>query len=278
MLSSRTQITILIDNEAREGLASEHGFSLWLEADNRHILFDTGQGGTIARNAEALGIDLGLADSIVLSHGHYDHSGGLSEILQHARKADLYCHPGSVSPRYSVRNGTSRTIRMPSTSMVALDRLPQNQLHWIQHRHFLTERIGLTGPIPRKSDFEDTGGPFFLDRKGQRADPIDDDLALWVRTDKGLVVIVGCAHAGLVNTLRHVQHCTDNMPIRAVIGGFHLLNATPRRLERTIMALRQFSPDFIVPCHCTGEMAVAALRDAFGDRILPGGAGARISF
>ncbi len=277
-VSFQTKITILVDNEAREDLASAHGFSLWLEAGNRHILFDTGQGDTIARNAESLGIDLGLADSIVLSHGHYDHSGGLSETLQHARKADLYCHPASVSPRYSVRDGTSKNIRMPSTSMVALDRLPHEQLHLIQHQHFLNECIGLTGPIPRKSDFEDTGGPFFLDRKGQRADPIDDDLALWVNTEKGLVVIVGCAHAGLVNTLRHIQHCTDNRPITAVIGGFHLLNATTQRLERTITALQEFSLDRIIPCHCTGDMAVEALRNAFGERVLPGETGMRFNF
>jgi 7,8-dihydropterin-6-yl-methyl-4-(beta-D-ribofuranosyl)aminobenzene 5'-phosphate synthase len=278
METQQVMITILVDNDASDGLVAEHGFSLWLEADNRHILFDTGQGNAVVRNAEALGIDLSLANTVVLSHGHYDHSGGLPHVLRQARKADLYCHPGAVSPRYSVRNGSPKPIRMPSASMMALDRLPTEQLSWIQRPHVLTERIGLTGPIPRQSGFEDAGGPFFLDLHGQRADPIDDDLALWLRTAEGLVVIVGCAHAGLVNTLRHAQRCNDGMPIRAVMGGFHLLNATSLRLEQTIMALREFSPDLIIPCHCTGKTAVTTLLEAFGDRVRPGSAGSVYSF
>jgi len=278
MTTASTRITILIDNQSVDGCEAEHGFSLWLETEGRRILFDTGQGEAFIRNAETLGIDPGLADTIVLSHGHYDHSGGLPQVLRRARKADLYCHPAAVSARYSIRNGRPRNLRMPSTSLIALDRLPLEQLHWLQRPQTLTGCIGLSGPIPRVSGFEDTGGPFFLDRQGLRPDPIDDDLALWVRTGGGLIVIVGCAHAGLVNTLHHVQRCSDGIPIRAVIGGFHLLNASSRRLERTLAALRQFSPDLIVPCHCTGGTAVAALRDIFGHRVSPGAAGARYRF
>lgn len=198
MTTASTRITILIDNQAVAGCEAEHGFSLWLETEGRRILFDTGQGESFIRNAETLGIDPGLTDTIVPSHGHYDHSGGLPQLLRRARKADLYCHPAAVSARYSIRNGRPRNLRMPSTSLIALDRLPLEQLHWLQRPQPLTGCIGLSGPIPRVSGFEDTGGPFYLDRQGLRADPIDDDLALWVRTGGGLIVIVGCAHAGLV--------------------------------------------------------------------------------
>jgi 7,8-dihydropterin-6-yl-methyl-4-(beta-D-ribofuranosyl)aminobenzene 5'-phosphate synthase len=278
MTTTPTRITILIDNQAVAGCEAEHGFSLWLETGGRRLLFDTGQGEAFIGNAATLGIDPGLADTIVLSHGHYDHSGGLPQILRRARKADLYCHPAVVSSRYSIRNGTPKDIRMPSASLIALDRLPLERLHWMQRPHPLSGTIGLSGPIPRVSGFEDTGGPFFLDRQGQRPDPIDDDLALWVRTEGGLIVVVGCAHAGLVNTLLHARRCNDDLPIRAVIGGFHLLNAASRRLEQTIAALRELSPERIVPCHCTGGVAVTALRHAFGDRVLPGAAGARYIF
>jgi len=273
MTTPPTRITILIDNHAAEGLAAEHGFSVWLESEGQCILFDTGQSEAFAANAELLGIDLTRTDSVVLSHGHYDHSGGLPLALRQARKAVVYCHPEAVSPRFSLHNGTPRPIRMPAASLMALDRMPIEQLHWLQKQQHLGERIGLTGPIPRETDFEDTGGPFFFDRLGQRPDPIDDDLALWVRTGQGLVVIVGCAHAGLVNTLRHISRCNDGMRIRAIIGGFHLLNAGRERLDQTIAALREYSPDLIVPCHCTGENAVAALQDALGDRVLPGSVG-----
>lgn len=278
MIALSTRVTVLIDNEAADGLAAEHGFSLWLETEGEHILFDTGQSGAFAANAEVLGIDLSLADSIVLSHGHYDHSGGLPAAFRLAGKASVYCHPEAVSPRFSLHNTPPRSIRMPTASLMALDRLPIEQLHWLQKELHISERIGLTGPIPRETDFEDTGGQFFLDRLGQRPDPIDDDLALWVGTGQGLVVIVGCAHAGLVNTLRHISRSKPGMRIRAIIGGFHLLNADPQRLERTIAALREYSPDLIVPCHCTGGIAMAALRGAFGDRVLPGLAGMTYSF
>jgi 7,8-dihydropterin-6-yl-methyl-4-(beta-D-ribofuranosyl)aminobenzene 5'-phosphate synthase len=99
------------------------------------------------------------------------------------------------------------------------------------------------------------------------------DLALWVRTSEGLIVCVGCAHAGLVNTLHQVQRQHPGIPIRAVIGGFHLLHADRMRLEQTILALRQIAPELIIPCHCSGEYAVNALRQAFGKQCRPGMAG-----
>lgn len=273
MKTDTTKITILIDNQAGAGLVAEHGFSLWIETADRHILFDTGQSSAFEKNAHALGINLAATDILVLSHGHYDHTGGVSLALRRAAKASLYCHPGAVHPRYSVRNGMSKSLQMPLNAMRAIDKLSWEQVNWVQQPLFLTDTIGLTGPIPRETDFEDTGGPFFLDAKGLRPDPMDDDLALWIRTDKGLIVCVGCAHAGLVNTLNHVQRLNQGMRIRAVIGGFHLLNANGQRIAQTIAALQVLAPDQILPCHCTGEHAVAELSKVFAETCLPGKAG-----
>jgi 7,8-dihydropterin-6-yl-methyl-4-(beta-D-ribofuranosyl)aminobenzene 5'-phosphate synthase len=138
--------------------------------------------------------------------------------------------------------------------------------------------IGVTGPIPRETAFEDTGGPFFLDQGGRRADAMDDDLALWIKTDRGLVVCVGCSHAGVVNTLNYAQRLNAGSRIRAVVGGMHLLSASEERLEQTIAALRGLDPELLVPCHCTGEGAIERLQAAFGDRTLRGLAGLRIQF
>ena len=142
----------------------------------------------------------------------------------------------------------------------------------------LAGTIGLSGPIPRQTVYEDTGGPFFLDTGGHRPDPIDDDLALWIDTPTGLVVCVGCAHAGLVNTLVQVQRLNGGRRVRAVIGGFHLLSADERRIKATIDALQALAFDEIVPCHCTGEAAVEALVAAFGERCRPGAAGMRCTY
>ena len=161
---------------------------------------------------------------------------------------------------------------------MAIGKLPLEHLHWVQQPILLSDKIGITGPIPRETSFEDTGGPFFLDPEGRRADAIDDDLALWIRTDDGVIVCVGCSHAGLVNTLNHVQHLTHGLRIRAVIGGFHLLNAGRERLDQTIAAVRLLEPDMVIPCHCTGEFAVALLRNDLGERVSPGAAGIKYRF
>jgi 7,8-dihydropterin-6-yl-methyl-4-(beta-D-ribofuranosyl)aminobenzene 5'-phosphate synthase len=273
MTPANTKITILVDNQAGEGLVAEHGLSLWIETEGTRVLFDTGQGSALPTNAPALGIDVGRTDILVLSHGHYDHTGGIPHVLQQARNTNVYCHPGVVHPRYSIKNGVPKPIQMPRESMTAIGRLPAGQLHWVEQPFFLSEKIGVTGPIPRETTYENTGGPFYLDREGERADPIEDDLALWIRTDDGLIVCVGCCHAGLVNTMNHVRHLNNGLRVRAVIGGLHLINASRQRLDQTIGALRLLEPDLAVPCHCTGERAVTMLQDALGERVSPGAAG-----
>ena len=278
MKTKTATITILVDNRGALGLVTEHGLSLHIRTAGQTVLFDTGQSDACTNNNRSLGLDLSQLDAIVLSHGHYDHTGGLCSVLGLARRAELFCHPAAVSPRYAVRDHQPKPLHMPRPSMAALDRLPEERLHWVQQSMRLAGTIGLSGPIPRQTVYEDTGGPFFLDTGGHRPDPIDDDLALWIDTPTGLVVCVGCAHAGLVNTLVQVQRLTGGRRVRAVIGGFHLLSADERRIKATIDALQALAFDEIVPCHCTGEAAVEALVAAFGERCRPGAAGMRCTY
>lgn len=275
---THANLKILVDNRAEEGLEKEHGLSMWIEADGRNILFDTGAGNKFENNARKLGIDVYTADHLVLSHGHYDHTGGVSHFLQHNRQSSVYCHPGAVLPRYAVRNGSGTSIQMPYASVAAIDKLSEERLHWVQTPLRLGEHIGLTGHIPRKTSFEDTGGPFYFDPDGKQPDPIDDDMALWIRTPKGLVVVTGCCHAGLVNTLDYIFHLNNGMKICALIGGFHLVDATPLRLDLTMQALAAFEIDLLVPCHCTGQTAVELLKKTFDLRVSPGAAGKRLQF
>jgi 7,8-dihydropterin-6-yl-methyl-4-(beta-D-ribofuranosyl)aminobenzene 5'-phosphate synthase len=270
-------ITILVDDKAGRGLLSEHGFSAWLEVADRHLLFDTGQGRALARNADKLGMDLCAADTLVLSHGHQDHTGGLPSVIQRAPAIDIYAHPAVTSPRYSIRRGSAKSIGMPQAGRSALEAVDAN-IHWVAQPLELVAGVSLTGPIPRITDYEDTGGPFFVDSAGARRDPISDDLALLVRTDRGLVVVVGCSHAGVVNTLRHAVGVSGGPRLHAVLGGFHLIEAGETRLSRTMLALGDLGPDLIVPCHCTGEAAVERLRQTFGERVVPGSAGSMFRF
>ena len=278
MTSPPVNITILVDNKARKGLASEHGLSLWIDTGSEHILLDTGQAAALARNSRTLGVDLATTDILVLSHGHYDHTGGIPHVARHAPAVEAYYHPGVFRNRYVIRDGRSKVIGMPEQAKSALDKLPSARLHPVQEPLMLTAAVGVTGPIPRLAAYEDTGGRFYFDPEGMEPDPIDDDLALWVRTASGVVICLGCAHSGVTNTLDYVVRLSQTTRIRAVIGGFHLLDASPDRIEQTVSALQSFAPDMLVPCHCTGERAVNSLLEAFGERVSLGKAGANYRF
>jgi 7,8-dihydropterin-6-yl-methyl-4-(beta-D-ribofuranosyl)aminobenzene 5'-phosphate synthase len=276
--TGETRITILVDNTAREGLESEHGFSAWIEAAGRRLIFDTGQGPALPGNAGRLGVDLRLADAMVFSHGHFDHTGGVRHVVGSAPAVQVYCHPAAFSLRYAVRDGSARSIGMPDAARLALERQPPASVHRITEPCEIAAGVGLTGLIPRLSDLEDTGGPFFIDAEGKHGDPITDDLALWMRTDLGLVVVVGCSHAGVINTLQYAQRLSGESRVHAVMGGFHLREAAPARLAWTADALRDAGVEVIVPCHCTGDRAVEWLRNVLGERVRPGSAGSIYRF
>jgi 7,8-dihydropterin-6-yl-methyl-4-(beta-D-ribofuranosyl)aminobenzene 5'-phosphate synthase len=276
--SPGTTITVVVDNKAGEGLAAEHGLSLWIETEGRRILFDTGQGAAFETNIRTLGIDLPTADILVLSHGHYDHTGGIARVIERALKSTSTATPGISRPRYVIRDGKAKSIGMAEGALEALGRVPPEHLHWVQEPLMLSPAVGLTGPVPRLTSYEDTGGPFFLDPEGERPDLIEDDLALWIQTDQGLVVCMGCCHAGLVNTLDYIRRSTEGARIRAVIGGLHLMNAGRERLTHSIRELKRIAPDTLVPCHCTGDPAVASLHDALGERVTTGMSGTTYHF
>jgi 7,8-dihydropterin-6-yl-methyl-4-(beta-D-ribofuranosyl)aminobenzene 5'-phosphate synthase len=145
-----------------------------------------------------------------------------------------------------------------------------DEMRWVSNPVHLIPTIGITGPVPRETTFEDTGGAFFLDPEGRQADPVEDDLALWIETPAGTVIVTGCCHAGLVNTIECVRRCTAGVRPHTVIGGFHLLTASPERIGATGGYLESIGLKRIVPCHCTGEQAAAELTARFGRRTVRG--------
>ncbi|MBN1603183.1 MAG: MBL fold metallo-hydrolase [Chitinispirillaceae bacterium] len=272
-------IKILVDNKSgNEMLHSEHGLSFWIEADERRIVFDTGKSDILIGNAEVLGIDLRTAGTMILSHGHYDHTGGVAAVRGLNPEISVYCHPGIFIPRYSRQtDGKMKPIGINENASNELHKMI-DRIHWINEPFYLSDDIGITGPIPRLSDFEDTGGSFFLDPEAQRPDPISDDLALWFKTTKGIVVVTGCCHSGIVNTLEYIQTITGDKNILTVLGGLHLLNASLERLEKSCEYLNRAVSGKIYPCHCTGDKAIGFLRTRFHDRIIVGNVGASFQF
>ncbi|MGQ9652357.1 MAG: MBL fold metallo-hydrolase [Phycisphaerae bacterium] len=278
-MSKKVRITVLVENTAESpGLLAEHGLAFWIEAGSQCILFDTGQGGVLVSNACRLGISLSRVDAVVLSHGHYDHTGGLAEALRGNRPNAIYAHPDALKPKFARnKDGTSREIGIPVACEQAVDRR-RGQLVLTEGPTAVFNGLMVTGPVPRVTEFEDTGGPFFLDPQCRSPDPIVDDQAVFFESTQGTVVLLGCAHAGVINTLRYVRQLTGERPIHTVLGGMHLVGASAQRLKRTIDELREMNIHRLGPAHCTGRAATAALWDALPDRCVPCHVGTQVEF
>ena len=266
------RITLLVDNQSPPDLAAEHGFSAWIETGDQRILFDSGQGTALDKNAHHLGIDLSRATALVLSHGHYDHTGGVPDFLAANASAKVLFGPGLGTARFSCHpEQTPRAIGISAMVDIALRELPPHRRSEIASPCYLAPSIGISGPIPRLAAFEDTGGPFFLDAEQNNPDVINDELAMWFETGKGLLVLTGCCHSGLINTVSHIRRISGIERIHAIVGGLHLLNASADRIEQTLRFITDCAPDFLIPCHCTGPHIVEQLQHSFGTRRVQAG-------
>jgi len=261
------RITTLSENTANRGMLAEWGLSFLIETDGINILFDTGGGISASHNADALGIDLGRVDKIILSHGHPDHTGGLKQVLRKINKEiEIIAHPDIWSAKCRRHQGKAdKPMGIP---------FPRPELESLGARFKLTteplkitDRILTSGEIPMTNDFEELdSGLFVKEDTGFQPDELNDDLALVIKTEVGLVVILGCAHHGIINTLYHAQKLTGIKPIHAVLGGAHLLDVPQERIRLTVKALKELDVKKLGLCHCTSLPATCVLAREFGER------------
>ena len=264
------RLTVLVDNTpgpVGTGFEAEHGFAAAVEREDRLIIFDTGASDLVVRNAARAGIDLDRAEVVALSHGHYDHTGGLKGLLAAAAPVRLVGHPAAFEPKF-VRRGDDLRQAGIGIARTDLEDLGAHIETNTEPRE-LVPGVWLTGFIPRRTEYETVPAAFVVRRGGELvADQMPDDQALFVRGKEGIVVVAGCAHAGLVNTLRRVRELVRDEPIVAVFGGAHLGSASEDRIERTIAFLREMDLRRVGLCHCTGERAVNRIAADLGDRFL----------
>lgn len=265
------KITTLIENMPnKEGnLIAEHGLSLYIEFQKKCILFDTGQSGDFLKNAEKLGKSIQNLDMIIISHGHYDHSGGIPALVDNLRKVTkMYIGREFFEKKYKLLsdgnyryNGNPFTEEKLPPEKLALEKITEDVT-------YLTENIILFKNFERISGYEQLPLHFFLETEaGYEQDTFRDELALGLRTPKGLVLVVGCSHVGISNILQSVRkHVQD--PIYAVLGGTHLMEADEERLNKTMQVFRECGVTKVAVSHCTGEKGISCARERFGENFV----------
>jgi 7,8-dihydropterin-6-yl-methyl-4-(beta-D-ribofuranosyl)aminobenzene 5'-phosphate synthase len=273
------RITTLSENTAHIGdFLAEWGLSILVETDKTKALLDTGKEYSCVYNADTLGIELGSIDKIILSHGHFDHTGGLRGVLRRMKKdVEIIAHPDIWQIKYSRRKDEPRYIGVP---------FRQSELETLGAHFVLTEKpteidnsIMTTGEIPMVTTFEQVDSVLFVKEGSEwKPDKVMDDQALIVKSAAGLIVILGCAHRGMINTLYHARQLTGEDRVYAVIGGSHLMSASEERLWQTIAALRELDVQKLALCHCTNLPAITLFAREFGDIFIFNKAGTIIEF
>lgn len=272
-MAGSLRITVLVDDVPADDIPGEHGWSAFVECDGGAFLFDTGQTDLFAHNAMRLGVDLARASHIVLSHGHYDHTGGLDAALSLLPGAAVVAHPSAFVPRYAVDRAEARSIGSPLGGEAV--RSAAGRLVLSPQPVELPCGGRTTGQIPRRTDFEHVADYFRLEGGGRGAggagphDPIPDDMAVVAPVRDGLLLLCGCTHSGIVNTIMHVRDMYPGEEIVAVIGGLHMIGASDERIARTLDFLEEMGPPEIWPAHCTGTKAAEAMARRFPDRTHP---------
>lgn len=261
------KITVLMEERTvNPELCSEHGFALLLNIDDEQWLFDTGQSGLLLRNSRKLGIDLKKTKGIILSHGHYDHTGGLAEILKETGKITISAHPDIFSERFNCRKSNAKRLIGIPFSRETLERTGARFDLAVEGRK-IADRIYLSGEIPRRIAFK-VEDSILTVKKGDRyvPDPFLDDQFILIDCEDGVIMITGCCHAGLINSLLFTRELRPRKRIKAVVGGFHLRSIDHKEMEEIIRMLKSFDLGKIVTGHCTGARAETALARAYKGR------------
>lgn len=272
----KVKLTVLVEDSVNAGktnLIAKQGLSFFVEAVTSNgeisIMMDTGPSSEVLlHNVDMMDINLRETEVIVLSHGHYDHVGGLIEVLKCiGKRVPVVVHPKIFNPKFKVKP----VLMFRGVPFTPFDvEIAGGVLLYAGNPVTISQGITTTGEVERTLSLESVEGFWTVDDGRFVKDVMLDDQALVIDVEgKGLVVVTGCAHSGVVNTVRHVKKITGTDEVYAVLGGFHLAGADDDRIEATIRELEKLNLKFIGPCHCTGSKVVKRFKGAFGNRCNP---------
>jgi len=274
-------LTIIADNKVGPGMGAiaEHGFCAHIKTDDIEMLWDTGQGFCLKNNPARMGIDLAKISAAALSHGHYDHTGGLEHALRSAGGLDVFCHPVCFENKKVEREFMGKKVVLNIGMPKGRDELEQSGavFRLVEDEAEIAPGLRFMTGVPMKNSFEKIEPGFFIeDDKGRRPDEFHDDAFLAVETDKGLSVILGCAHRGMINTLWHVMDRMGVDKLHSVWGGTHMMDQEPWQVEAAIEILRDMDIEIIGAGHCTGFANEAELQKAFPGKFVHACVGTRV--
>lgn len=264
------QLSIICENTVGRPIKAcgEHGFACIVQTPDTTWLFDTGTGATLLENLVTLEHDAQQIDAVILSHGHYDHGGGLLPLLKEIGSRPVYAHPQIFIERFWQGQHEQRNISLPYSRNELESAGADFKL--LDSFKELAPGIYFSGAIPREFPLE-VGDPHLVQRsadgKGWVADKFLDDAALAIETSKGLVILLGCAHAGMVNTVEHFRNKLNNPRIHAILGGTHLGPASNEQFTATVDYLKGLDFDRLGVSHCTGQLRSAQLHACFPNKV-----------
>ncbi|WP_297419213.1 MBL fold metallo-hydrolase [Thermococcus sp.] len=261
------RVTILVEDYSgyESPYLAQHGVSFLIEKNGRRILFDTSQSaGPVLHNMNLRGIEPSSIDYVFLSHCHYDHTGGLLEVLKAiGKRVPVVAHP-LIFRRHFVTKPYLRDVGIPFRKE-EIEELAE--LYLTAEPVEIVEGLYSTGEIMNREDFERASIGVYTLRNGKIVeDELPDDMSLVAETPEGLVVVSGCSHAGIVGIVKHAARLTGEKRIRAVIGGFHLIDASEERISRTVEEFEKLGVEEVYTGHCTGLRAEAAFLGAYDKR------------
>jgi 7,8-dihydropterin-6-yl-methyl-4-(beta-D-ribofuranosyl)aminobenzene 5'-phosphate synthase len=275
------RITVLVEDEPAAdevlGVEAEHGLSLLVETDSARVLFDAGSTGLVARNAEMLGLENALArlDAVVLSHGHYDHTGGLAELLRRTtRSTPVFVRPGLFAPKAKAGAEGLADIGVPVTRG-ELEQLGGVVVEESGPREVLPGFF-VSGEIALAQELEAAEAHLLAENvEGEMVrDAFPEEQALVMKTERGVIVLIGCAHRGLLNSVAAARKACGESRVQAILGGAHLRGASREHIEQTVDSVVGLELELVALGHCTGKEAEERFAQALGERSQPLRAGA----